>query len=480
MRPPSHRGHPIAAPRYGLATGIGLVVANMVGSGVLTTAGFMADSLGPVWILAAWACGGLIALAGTKVYSALADEIPGSGGEYRYLSKLVHPFAGYLAGWTSLLVGFSAPVAMAALAAGAYLNVLTGLDAKWAGLAIVVVITALHALHARTSAVAQDLLVAVKGVLLVVFLGVGLALGSHQLPQWSHTVHTVTPWSSFFSSLVYIGFCYSGWNAVVYVADEFRHPKRDVGRAMILGTLLVTLLYVAVNWVFVSNLSLADLARVKTEDEKLTLGHVVLNNLMGPGGAAVMSAVVLVALMSSLSAMTLVGPRVYATMAQDGYLPRFLRPRRDAPPLAAVVLQSSVAAALIATQQFSVLLNNAGSILTLTSLLAVTALLSRRGNRLSWGVRLSAAIYVAASAWALWFSFRSAPSSLVWVAVITVLAAIGYRITGGHAVQLRMAPLATSGGVTAAVELPAQAPLPVTVPASVVTAATQPRNATSH
>ncbi len=442
--------------RYGLATGIGLVVANMVGSGVLTTAGFMADTLGPLWILVAWVVGGLIALAGARVYAALADELPGSGGEYRYLSKLVHPFAGYLAGWTSLLVGFSAPVAMAGLAAGAYLGVLLGVDPRTAAVVAVVAVTAVHAFHIRASALVQDTLVSVKAVLLAAFLLTGLALGSKALPAWQPTsaADAVHPLAAFFNSLVFIGFCYSGWNAVVYVADEFAHPKRDVPRAMMIGTLLVTLLYLGVNWVFVANLTPADLAVVKTEDEKLTLGHVVLSHLLGPSGAIAMSSVVLIALISSLSAMTLVGPRVYAAMAEDRFLPGFFRQRADSPPLASVLLQSAVAIVLILTQQFAVLLNNAGSILTLTSMLAVAALAWRKGRSLATSVKWAAALYCLASAWALIFSIKSTPSSLVWMSAITVAAALGYRMT--RHVRARQKSLGTP--------LPAVAPAPANEP----------------
>ncbi len=416
--------------RIGLLTGVGLVVANMIGSGVLTTAGYMADSLGPLWILAAWAVGGAVALAGAAVYAQLAHEMPESGGEYRYLSRLIHPYAGYVAGWTSLLVGFSAPVAMAALAAGAYLAVLLGVDATWSAIGVVVVITALHGLHLRTSSTAQDVLVAVKIVLLVSFIAVGLWTGSNQLPAWTAQQPTGTAGTlgSFFNSLVYIGFCYSGWNAVTYVAAEFRNPRRDVWRAMWIGTAIVIVVYLAVNWVFVANLTPADLARVKTEDEKLTLGHVVLNNLVGASGAAAMSSVVLVALVSSLSAMTLVGPRVYAAMARDGFLPRFFAGRDESAPLASVALQSGVAIALVLTQKFSVLLNNAGSVLTLTSMAAVIALLVRRNAVLSLGVKIAAAIYIAFSSWALLFSVRETPSTLLWAAAILALAAGGYRL----------------------------------------------------
>ena len=135
------------------------------------------------------------------------------------------------------------------------------------------------------------------------------------------------------------------------------------------------------------------------------------------------------ALVSSLSAMTLVGPRVYAAMAGDGFLPRQLAARSDAPPLFSVLLQSGVAILLMATQQFSVLLNNADSILTLTSLVAVAGLGVRMGKRLPWGARVAAAIYVVASLWALVFSLLSAPSTLFWLGAIGLLSAAGYQWT---------------------------------------------------
>src|SRR5262245_48483872 len=118
----------------------------MIGSGVFLSTGFMAQSMNPGMIILAWAVGALIALAGTRAYAAVAQAIPRSGGEYRYLSDLLHPFVGYLAGWTSLLVGFSAPIAAAAVATGHFARTL-GLmaDPRVVALLLIVLLTALHA-----------------------------------------------------------------------------------------------------------------------------------------------------------------------------------------------------------------------------------------------------------------------------------------------------------------------------------------------
>jgi APA family basic amino acid/polyamine antiporter len=113
-----------SAERLGLGSGVGLVVANMIGAGVFVSAGFMAQQLRPGVILLAWAVGAALALAGAIAYGGVVRVCPRSGGEYRFLSDLLHPFAGYLAGWTSLLVGFSAPIAAPALAAGPFARTL--------------------------------------------------------------------------------------------------------------------------------------------------------------------------------------------------------------------------------------------------------------------------------------------------------------------------------------------------------------------
>ena len=110
--------------RLGLFSGMGMVIANMIGAGVFLSTGFMAQDLNPKQILLAWAIGAFLALSGARAYAEIAQIVPKSGGEYRYLSTLVHPALGYLAGWASLLLGFSAPIAIDAFAAGAFANTL--------------------------------------------------------------------------------------------------------------------------------------------------------------------------------------------------------------------------------------------------------------------------------------------------------------------------------------------------------------------
>lgn len=420
--------------KLGFWSGVGLVVGNVVGVGVLTNTGYMAVHLGPRAILLAWLVGGVMAMAGARCYAELARAIPRSGGEYRYLSDLLHPFFGTLAGWTSLLVGFSAPVALAASTAGPFFATLVPAAPPVATAVVLIVLaTVSQAFDARWSKGTQDALALVKGLLIVGFVVVGLALGSHAPPSWhAPEAPAALPIKPFAISLVYIAFAFSGWNAVVYAADEFRDPRRTVPRAMLWGTALVTVIYLVVNAVFVVNLSGERLAGWLGQDTtRITLAHLLMAKIAGPGAARVTSLFVVLSLASSVIAMTLAGPRVAAAMAAEGFLPRALAGRAGRPPVWSVLLQSGLALALLATHSFEPLLRAVGAILTLASALTVAALLRLRFAatpfaRPSVGVMNAAVVYLGGAAWMLWYTLNDDPRTLLWLAVVVVAAALAY------------------------------------------------------
>jgi basic amino acid/polyamine antiporter, APA family len=427
--------------KLGTLSGVGLVLANMVGVGVLTTTGFMAGKLGPWAILGAWLVGGCLALAGARCYAELAAAVPRSGGEYRFLSDFFHPFLGYVAGWMSLLVGFSAPVALAASTAGPFFETLVpGTPPLAVGAALIALATLSQALDVRWSKLTQNVLAATKAVLLLGFIAAGLALGAHALPTWRPPHQdTGLPVGPFAVSLVYITFAFSGWNTAVYAAEEFREPRRTVPRAMLVGTALVAVAYMAVNWTFVANLSGERLAAWLREDtQRVTLAHVLVAELAGPRLGRLVSAFVVVALASSVTSMTFAGPRVYASMAREGFLPRSLAGRADRPPRGAVLLQSVLALALLLSHSFEELLSSVGSILTVGTGLTVAAVFRMRfGKRRAAGavgrpgpvVLACAALYVAGSAWMLWHAFTSSRLTLVWLALVVLAAAVAYVLT---------------------------------------------------
>jgi basic amino acid/polyamine antiporter, APA family len=413
---------------FGLWSGVGLVIANMVGAGVFLSTGFMAQSMRPGLILLAWVVGGVLALAGARAYAEVARFLPEGGGEYRYVGTLIHPALGYVAGWGSLLVGFSAPIALDALAAGAFARILfPSLDPRTFGAALILALTALHAVGLHLSGRVQNGLVAVKVLLLVGFVLVGLGAGSASWPSWTPPSTSGETFGGFASSLFYIAFAYSGWNAAVYAADEFREPEATVPRAMMLGCAAVTVLYVIVNFIFVANLTPEQGTVVfrynaftsgAAQFDQVTLGQAVMAQLLGPGAAKVMSLVTLVLFVSAISAMTFVGPRVYAVMAKDGVLPNVLAGRDGHPPTAAVVLQGVLSLAVLYTHELRTVLANVGALLVLFAAMTVAGLFRLvvrplDGRRPSAVGLLAALIYLVTSAWMLTVGFSSSERLLV-------------------------------------------------------------------
>lgn len=426
----------------GVKSGIGLVIANMVGAGVFLSTGFMAQSLGPELILFAWVLGAFLALCGAIAYAEVARLVPRGGGEYRYLSVLTHPALGYLAGWASLLVGFSAPTALDALAAGAFARaVVPSLDPLIVAACLIVGLTAIHALGLHLSARVQNGLVGLKILLLLGFVAVGMTQGSLAWPTWSPPSPADSPVTEVLGSLFFIAFAFSGWNAVTYAADEFKNPQRDVPRAMLIGCLAVGVLYLVVNFIFLANLTPAqgtvvfrydDFNALKSQFDQVTLGQAVMAALLGPLAAKVMSGVMLLLFISAMSAMLMVGPRVYAAMAHDGFLPAFLGSTRGEPPRGAVILQGALALVLLFTHDVRSVLSNVGAILVLFAALTVFGLFLKklRGpDSPSTLSLLAAGVYVLSAGWMLIAGFKRTPSLLGWVLVVSVVGLTAYAIT---------------------------------------------------
>jgi APA family basic amino acid/polyamine antiporter len=355
--------------QLGLASATALVVANMIGTGVFTTSGFLLADLRSPWIvLAAWVVGGIIATLGAVCYGALARRIPESGGEYLFLSRTLHPAAGYLAGWISLLVGFSAPLAAAAFAFGAYARLwMPPWSPRISGTLLLVIFSLLHAAHIRRGAWVQNVAVLLKIVLIVVFAGFAFA----RLTPVTETASNHFPLAAFGVSLVWISFSYSGWNAAVYVGSEVRDAERNLPRALLVGTALVTLLYFALNAVFVFAAPVNELAG------KLDIGRIAAEHLGGAALANAVGALVALTLVSSVSAMIMAGPRVYERMAIDGYLPKWLRTAQG-PPRAAIYFQGAIALLLLWTATFESLLTYIGFTLGLSTAATVVGLVRLR------------------------------------------------------------------------------------------------------
>lgn len=357
--------------RLGAPTATLLVVATMIGTGVFTTTGFLVRDLGSApAVLAVWLLGGLAALAGALCYAELTAALPRNGGDYHLLSRIYHPALGFVAGWTSLIVGFAAPVAAAALAFGEYLRpIAPSIEPRAAGALVVVVLSVVHAFDVGRASGAQNAVTVPKVALIALFVVVGLALGDFGHLTWSPNTSLVSAATSpaFPVGLVFVYYAYSGWNGASYVAGEVRDPAKNLPRALIAGTLLVTLLYVGLNAAFLAA------APPETLSGVVEVAAVAAQHLFGDAAGKAVSATIAVGLVSAVGAMIMAGPRIYATMGEDYRPLRFLAARtRGGGPWAAVLLQGVLSLLMLLWADLEAIFVYVG--LTLSVLSALTVL----------------------------------------------------------------------------------------------------------
>lgn len=417
-----------APRRLGLLSAAGLVVASMIGSGVFVTSGFLAKDLAPAAILMGWLLGGVLAACGAVCYAAVAAAIPKSGGEYRYLHDLYHPYAGFLAGWISIVFGFAAPVAMAAMAAGAYAEVLLrpGLALPVA-LFLVVSMGLVQASGLRWGTLIQNASVVLKVATILLFLAGALFSGllepSRLLPgpEFARSMVSVP----FAIGQIYIGFAYTGWSAAVYLASEVEAPARTVPRAMLLGCGLVTIIYMLLNVVFLGTLSPAELQEAtRSQTGSITLGHLVAVRMLGEVGGRLASLMVFLVLVSTVCALSMTGPRVCDAMARDGFLPGWAR-WRDGKlgGLGAVGLVTGLAAVMLVSNTFETLLNSVGVTLAIFGAMSACAVLKLRAMTPRLWVALG--VFTLGIGWSVAGSLYAYPMTLLW-ALLTLAVATGF------------------------------------------------------
>ena len=453
-----------SARRFGAADGAALVVASVVGAGIFTVPGYAAAQAGaPGLVLALWLAGGLLALAGALCYAELATRFPRGGAEYVYLREAFGETAGFLSGWTSFVAGFSGAIAAAAVGFAAHLaGVLPALARipEWTAAVGPVTVTLSATTAVALALIAAFTAVSVAGVtasrlvtnllaLLIVIGLAALACAGALAGGGTAAASMPMPGASALAALVPIFFTYSGWNAAAYVAGEFRDPARTIPRALIAGTLAVTLLYVALNAALMRILSPAGLAGTATP--VATAAGVVL----GAAGGMLVTGLVLAALASSVCALVVTGPRIYMEMARDGGLPPvFAATRRPSgAPTVATVAQSAWSALLVLTGTFEQIVAYTGFSILLFSGAAVSAtvvLRRRHGAPATFSVPaypLVPLAFVGSVVLIALASFRYAPGpSLVGLALIA--AGLPVRLLARQRARRRLASAAVGGAAT--------------------------------
>ncbi|QEG24910.1 APC family permease [Mariniblastus fucicola] len=369
---------------FGLWSATFLVVANMIGAGVFTTSGFSFADLGDrQFVMYAWLIGSLIAVCGAISYGQLAQRITESGGEYLFLSRMVHPSIGFIAGWVSLLAGFTGAIAFAATAFESY-AIPESIRPGWfqpgiAAIASIVLFGMLHSFVLKTGVVAQNLVVVLKLVLLAAFVAIAFAKFPSGWEGMQIETETVTfSVYAIASTLVWISLSFSGFNAAVYITGEVENPKTNVPRALLLGTLIVSGFYLALNFAFLFGPEPDKIRAVP--DVAAAASQAIGGNWM----ATLIRVIVSVALLSSVSSMVIAGPRVYAKMAEDGVFPKLFnasKGKHHAVPVTAIWLQVAMASVVVYFSSLKSLLDYLGFTLSVSAAVAVACIFwTRRTN----------------------------------------------------------------------------------------------------
>ena len=387
----------------------------MVGTGIFTSLGFQVGGLPSGFaIMALWAVGGVCALCGALSYAELGAALPRSGGEYRFLGVIYHPAAGFLAGWISATVGFAAPVALAAMAFGRYFAGLApGANALAVSLAVVWVATFFLLRTVRLGSAFQDASTLLKVALILVIIAAGFLVTHAQPVSFFPAAGdgALVRSAPFAISLVYVMYAYSGWNASTYIVGEMRNPARDIPRSVGLGTLLVAGLYLGVNAAFLRSTPAAEMAG------KVEVGLVAGGYLFPGAGTALMAGLICAGLVSSISAMMWIGPRVTMAMGEDLPALRWLaRKSAEGIPVRAMLVQFAIVNALLLTSTFDRVLTYVQFCLQVCSFFTVLGVIVLRWTQpglarpyRTWGYPVTPLIFLAVSAWMLVNIWRSNP-----------------------------------------------------------------------
>jgi APA family basic amino acid/polyamine antiporter len=397
--------------KVGLATAIAIVVANMIGTGVFGSLGFQVAGIPSGFpILVLWLVGGIVSFCGAVCYAELASIFPKSGGEYHLLSKAWNPFIGFLAGWLSVTVGFAAPVAANAALLGGYMGSITGLSPLWFGIPVVVLVAIVHLGKLSNIGLFQSGFTYAKVVLILVLGLLAFSLGTAQpisfLPAEGDGKLIAS--SGFAISLVYVLYAYTGWNAATYMMDEVRNPEKTVPLALLIGTALVTVLYLFINAAFLYS---TPIEKISGQAE---VGLIAAESILGAKGGMIMGILISFGLISTISSMTWAGPRVTAAIGRDHARFQTLgKLNKNGVPALAVILQAAIVLLLVASATFEQLINYVQALLTISSLMVVIGLVVLRLRRpdlhrpyRAWGYPLTPIIFGSLSLYVLWFQIQ--------------------------------------------------------------------------
>ncbi|MBN1407046.1 MAG: amino acid permease [Calditrichaceae bacterium] len=428
--------------KLGTFTATSIVVANMIGTGIFTTSGIMASHLpGSGWIILCWLFGGIIALSGALCYMELSTRMPEEGGEYLYLKKLYHPLLGFLTGWTSLLVGFSAPIAASALSFSEYM--FSGLEIqpitgdgmdlivykKITAIIIIIVFTLIHYLGVRVGSGTQNVLTALKIIIILGLAGMGMGNGINEFSELRFNIpNHDTGIMGIGVAMMLVMFSYSGWNASAYIAGELKNPRKALPKSLIFGTLIVIVLYVLLNLFIVDAVNFEEMKGV------IAVVQLAAVKIYGPWIGDILALLIGIALLSSLSAFILIGPRVYYAMARDRLFFNFaskVHPRHRVPGRS-IMIQGFIAISMVIIGTFEQLIIYISFALSIFTWLAVYGIFLTRKTKIGeenavkvWGYPVTPIFFLVTTFFLMIITYITQPMEST-AAILTVCCGIPF------------------------------------------------------
>ena len=409
--------------KIGWKTAAAIVIANMIGTGVFTSLGFQIADIKNTWsIILLWVIGGLLGLIGAFTYAELGTKFKESGGDYIFLSRIFHPFAGYLYAWISLTVGFSAPIAISALAMTSYLSPINpAIFTDWFGIGVIILVTAIHSVSVGQSGKFQSY----STILKLAFVFLLIVIGFYFVPVENTALNFSSTWKEelflpgFAVSLIYVSYAYTGWNSAAYITDEIEDPDKNLPKALIPATLLVMVVYVLLQVIFLRHASVGELAN------KVEVATISFANVFGDNGSFWVSVFIGVQLLATISGYLWVGSRISYAMAKENPLWKSIAVKNDnGIPVRALWLQGFIAILLTLTGTFEQVMLYASFALQLMGTLTVASLLwlkRTEGTYHSPGRPWLQYIYILFSFWVLGFMLKEQPyESLIGIGFVVV------------------------------------------------------------
>ena len=423
----------------GVWTASAFVISSMIGTGVFTSLGYQLVDINTAFpILLLWLIGGIISLFGAFSYSELASAFPRSGGEYSILSKVYHPAVGFIGGFVSSTIGFSAPAVLAAIALGKYtVAIFPQLNSTIIASVIILLFNLIHSQTLKYGRLIQDWTTIGKIVLIVFFIISGLLIDSPQnisfLPISNDGSLIMS--SSFAVSLVWVSYAYTGWNSTVYIAGEVKNPQKNIHYSLLFSTAFVTVLYILLNFIFLFSTPISEMRGM------IEVGFIAGVNIFGDQGGRIVSGGIALLLLSTISSYVFIGPRITQVIGEDfKYLRFFSKVNNSGIPVNGFIFQLSISLIFILTSTFEQVLLYAGITFIIINTITVIGVIVLRFyqptlNRpyKSWGYPWTQIIFTISNLWILYFTFKNQPfESLIGIGIILISLIFyfsGHRIT---------------------------------------------------